>query len=58
MKTICAWCGEHINGYSTEPDELVSHGLCETCKERVEKEIIESIEALIKRKAAYPLSRE
>ena len=32
MKVICAWCKKVIRD---SPEEIVSHGICETCEERV-----------------------
>ena len=36
MKVICAWCGKHLSGKKNDPD--VSHGICNSCKKKVEKE--------------------
>ena len=30
-KTVCAWCGTHMNGPTEAP--LVSHGICGLCWE-------------------------
>jgi len=44
MFTVCAWCNRiRINGewvVDDEPDraELVSHGICESCAEKLEDE--------------------
>jgi hypothetical protein len=35
IKTICAWCRVHISG--PEHGYPVSHGICEPCRERMEK---------------------
>lgn len=37
LKTICAWCKKVISEVESEKD-LISHGICEACAEKVEKE--------------------
>ena len=37
MKVVCAWCGKEIGKYDDNTDE-VSHGICDDCLRKVEKE--------------------
>ena len=37
MKVVCAWCNRDM-GYKMGPDELVSHGICIPCAEKVRAE--------------------
>jgi len=37
MKVVCAWCGKEL-GFK-EGNGGISHGICETCKEKVKKEL-------------------
>ena len=32
MKTVCAWCGVIVK---EGPEEFISHGICERCREKV-----------------------
>ena len=36
MKTVCAWCGEHMAGDKEDPQ--VSHGICPKCLKEFEEE--------------------
>lgn len=38
MKVRCAWCGDDM-GEKFGPAELVTHGICGPCQERVAREI-------------------
>ena len=35
MKTVCAWCGKHMDGDKNDPE--VSHGICEKCYKKATK---------------------
>ncbi len=48
FRTVCAWCGRTMNEESCtesiaqlavnpETNVILSHGLCETCKRRIEQ---------------------
>ena len=37
MRVICAWCGKEIGKYDGDSAD-VSHGICDECLSRVEKE--------------------
>ncbi len=37
MKVVCAWCKKVIRD---SPEEIVSHGICETCEKRMARDII------------------
>ena len=39
MKTVCAWCNKVMKDGEPDPRGLVSHGVCEDCKEMVRKEM-------------------
>ena len=36
MKTVCAWCGEHMAGDKEDPQ--VSHGICPKCLKKLEQD--------------------
>jgi len=36
LGVVCAWCGKVIFG-PIEKDELVSHGMCQSCSDEMEK---------------------
>lgn len=36
LKVECAWCKAHLSG---PLDGVVSHGVCETCKAKMTKEL-------------------
>ena len=46
MKTMCAWCGRVqdndgrwvVIDYKSDGDKVISHGICPTCRVRVERE--------------------
>ena len=38
MKTVCAWCGAIIKEGTGNPNEPVSHGMCDTCANQPEEE--------------------
>lgn len=40
MKVRCAWCGRDM-GEKMGPDNLVTHGICKPCLDRIEKELQE-----------------
>jgi len=39
MKIKCAWCQITINDYKYDNSDIVSHGICEKCEEKILKEI-------------------
>ena len=38
VQIICAWCGKHLHTEQWVWDAGVSHGMCKTCRERMEEE--------------------
>lgn len=39
MKRICAWCGKDMGKVESIDDEGSTHGICETCRQKMENEI-------------------
>ena len=39
IKTVCAWCPDKIEREreATARDSVVSHGICESCREEIER---------------------
>ena len=41
MRIICAWCGKSMGQKEPLDDDSVTHGICDQCRERLEREIDE-----------------
>lgn len=35
MKVICAWCDKYIMTKEPIDDDSISHGMCDTCKDKI-----------------------
>ena len=40
LETVCAWCSTHISGVVGADAEHTSHGICASCAENMETEVV------------------
>ena len=39
MKIVCAWCNKNLEEKEPVDDKSISHGICDSCKKKVEQEL-------------------
>lgn len=43
MKVICAWCGKKLGTDKRQPRNMVSHGICKPCSEKLKAQAKECL---------------